>query len=145
MRAIPSGYMSPDPGDEVCELCGICCMRYRGTHWAEGEDLTRWFDLGRQDILRFCRILNREGRWVSGADLGREELHTVAWCECWMDPETGNIRQICPFLSRAGPGRFLCSIQAVKPATCRRYHPWDWANVPHIEIPCPALARIRKY
>jgi hypothetical protein len=129
--------------EEVCECCGLCCRRYQGTHWAKGADLVRWFDAGRRDILEHCRILNPDGDWVSAAALTRQELLLIPVCEGWCDPATGEPLDTCPFLAETARDTWICAIHAEKPAICCSYCPWDWAEIMGVDIPCPAVQRMR--
>lgn len=109
-----------------CDRCGMCCLNYSGTNWAKREELLRWYDQGRKDILRFVRASDASGRRRRGDELSREELGAIAVVHGWTDPETGREILPCPFLMAEEGGRYRCSIHAVKPETCRRFHHGDW-------------------
>ena len=82
-----------------CRGCGMCCEACGDTLAAEGSDLARWRREGREDLL--CRV--GEG----GA--------------LWIDPETGEDLDHCPFLVRTAPDEARCSIHDTKPDMCRAY------------------------
>ncbi|MBW6512429.1 MAG: YkgJ family cysteine cluster protein [Desulfuromonadaceae bacterium] len=93
-----------------CLLCGHCCLNlvdaYRGC--VSDADLDLWRREGRDDLLA----------WVETLDLGHGNLlHTA-----WVDPETGDDVDRCPWLQELPEQRgYLCSINAVKPQHCREY------------------------
>jgi Fe-S-cluster containining protein len=82
-----------------CLCCGDCCRFFGGHLNASKHDLERWRKEGRGDLL--CRV-NRLG-WI------------------WVDPETGQLMDPCPFLQHFREEMFLCSIQETKPDICRDY------------------------
>lgn len=100
LKRVVSDYWFPAPTEETrCLCCGDCCRFFGGHLTASRHDLERWRHEGRDDIL--CRV-NRLG-WI------------------WVDPETGQLLDPCPFLQPAGEKMFLCSIQETKPDICRAY------------------------
>ncbi len=93
-----------------CRRCGHCCLNlvdaYRGC--VSDDDLERWRIAGRTDVLA----------WISTLDLGRGNLLHLAW----IDPETGEEVDRCPWLLDAGTdGGYGCGINDVKPQFCRDY------------------------
>jgi len=97
-----------------CRRCGRCCLTlvdaYNGC--ASDDDLRRWQQLGRDDLLA----------WVQTLELGPgNRLHTA-----WVDPESGDDVERCPWLLDSLDRRgHLCGIDAVKPDHCRNFpeHP----------------------
>jgi len=93
-----------------CRCCGQCYLTlidaYNGC--VSDEDLERWRQLGRDDILA----------WVTTLDLGpTNKLHMA-----WVDPESGDDVERCPWLiDRLDQKGHLCSIEKVKPDHCRAY------------------------
>jgi len=93
-----------------CLCCGHCCLNlvdaYRGC--VSDADLALWRREGRSDILA----------WVDSIDLGRGNvLHSA-----WVDPETGDDVDRCPWLAEAPEGGgYLCGIHDLKPEHCRNY------------------------
>ncbi len=92
-----------------CRRCGHCCLTlvdaYRGA-LSEG-DLERWRRAGRADLLA----------WVQTLDLGPGNVLHLAW----VDPETGDDVDRCPWLVEDGAGLYGCAIEAIKPDHCRAF------------------------
>lgn len=82
-----------------CLQCGRCCESFGGHLHASRADLERWRELGREDLLR--------------------RVTAIGWL--WLDPETGEMEERCPFLERTGPDTARCAIHDVKPDICRDY------------------------
>lgn len=96
--------LSPDTAIEVkadsrCACCGRCCESFGGHLHASGHDKERWRREGREDLL--SRV-NRLG-WI------------------WVDPDTKEMLERCPFISRISEQQSICSIQETKPDICRAY------------------------
>lgn len=96
--------LSPDTAIEVktdsrCACCGSCCEYFGGHLHASDHDMERWRREGREDLL--CRV-NRLG-WI------------------WVDPETKELLERCPFIARISEQQSICSIQETKPDICRAY------------------------
>jgi Fe-S-cluster containining protein len=82
-----------------------------GSLSATSEDVERWMEEGRVDILRFVSILGHNNAGLPFADL-------------WID-ERGVERSRCPFVRKVrGANRYLCSIYETRPQVCRDYVPW---------------------
>ena len=84
----------------VCLRCGNCCRRL--VPLCEADDLQRWRELGRDDIL--SRVQDEPG--------GRYRFRT--------ESPSGKPTPSCPFL-RQDNRIFSCAIQDVKPEICREY------------------------
>lgn len=82
-----------------CLCCGRCCDSFGGHLNASAQDLARWKQEGREDLL--SRV-NRLG-WI------------------WVDPETKQMLDPCPFLQQIDEQRKGCSINDTKPDICRAY------------------------
>lgn len=82
-----------------CACCGRCCELFGGHLNATVQDLERWRNEGRNDLL--LRV-NRLG-WI------------------WVDPITKQMIDPCPFIERASDNRALCRINDTKPDMCRAY------------------------
>ena len=82
-----------------CNSCGRCCEIYGANSLsASDEDIERW-ETYRPDIARLV---------VDG--------------KLWIDPETGDYFDRCPWLTRSADGsRFTCDIYADRPEDCRHY------------------------
>lgn len=82
-----------------CACCGSCCEAFGGHLTASHQDLQRWRQQGRDDLL--ARV-NRLG-WI------------------WINPQSGRPETRCPFIVRTGASTSLCGINDTKPAICRDY------------------------
>ncbi len=93
-----------------CRRCGHCCLNlvdaYQGC--ASDADLQRWQQHGRDDLLE----------WMETLELGPgNQLHML-----WIDPETGDNVERCPWLLDTIDGSgHLCCIDTVKPDHCRNF------------------------
>mgnify|MGYP003633574301 FL=1 len=110
-----------------CTGCGKCCTYgpYMKTMSADEEDLQRWEDEGRQDILDTADIFFWGGREDRTADL-------------WMDPKTGEERDsdICPWVKKVGKDNWHCTIHELRPNVCRSY---PVSKEQRDELECPGL------
>jgi len=86
-----------------CLCCGECCKSFGGHLHAYKHDLDRWQREGRDDLLR---RVNRLG-WI------------------WVDPETKELEEQCPFIQKINVEQSICAIQDTKPDMCRDYPPLD--------------------
>jgi Fe-S-cluster containining protein len=95
-----------------CTNCGKCCTHapYTGTMSAHEEDLQRWENADRQDILDTAFVFN----W------GVEEDRTA---DLWMDPKTGDevTSGICPWVKQVNEDTWHCTIYELRPNVCRNY------------------------
>ena len=82
-----------------CACCGRCCEYFGGHLHASDHDMERWCREGREDLL--SRV-NRLG-WI------------------WVDPETKELLERCPFIARISEQQSICGIQETKPDICRAY------------------------
>lgn len=82
-----------------CLCCGKCCRYFGGHLHASAQDMERWKQQGRDDLL--SRV-NRLG-WI------------------WVDPDTKQLTDPCPFLEQADQQTWICSINDTKPDICRDY------------------------
>jgi len=82
-----------------CLCCGKCCRYFGGHLHTSAQDLERWKQQGRVDLL--SRV-NRLG-WI------------------WVDPETKQLLDPCPFLEQTDQRCWICSINDTKPDICRDY------------------------
>jgi len=94
--------------DFSCRQCGRCCTSLDYQNELTEEDVVRWEELGRTDILKWVRVIEREGR---------ERAYRI-----WTVPGTTRLADNCPFLKKIpSENRWECLIQDVKPAICRQY------------------------
>jgi Fe-S-cluster containining protein len=93
----------------LCTRCGKCCLNesYMGTLSATPDDVARWHEQGRTDILQ----------WESLGDL-------------WVDDD-GRECSRCPFLRKdRGKATYKCRIYDTRPAACRDY-PQSYEQMVH--------------
>jgi len=83
----------------ICACCGDCCASFGGHLHASKRDLARWQREGRDDLLSRVNRLD----WI------------------WVDPETKQLLDPCPFLQPLDEQRRVCSINDTKPDICRDY------------------------
>jgi Fe-S-cluster containining protein len=91
-----------------CRQCGDCCRRLDYRHQITAEDVQRWRQLGRTDILEWVR----EDRGADG-----EPVYSI-----WREPGTARYADVCPWLKNLpGTAKWICAIHDVKPEICRQY------------------------
>ena len=90
-----------------CQLCGKCCLEYAYNLQVTEEDMCRWEEEGRRDILQ----------WVSRIGVGE-----YLALDFPIHPETGDEVDRCPFLRKL-PRKdvYICRIHDTKPDACRRF------------------------
>ena len=90
--------------DRPCNRCGECCLQFGAGIVADPEDVVRWINERRWDIL--------------------EHLDPIHELDSEVDvtpTETGR----CPFLKKdRGEPTYKCRIHDSKPRMCRNYEPW---------------------
>lgn len=92
----------------ACRQCGHCCRRLEYRQEVTAEDVARWRELDRQDILEWVGIFRKDGR---------ESGYRI-----WVLPGTRQPARQCPFLEKiASENRWACRIHDVKPTICRNY------------------------
>ena len=92
----------------VCRQCGRCCLTLDYHSECTAEDYDRWQLLGRDDILKWVRLIP-----------GPAGAHGY---RIWVAPGEIEPAPKCPFLqNESATGRYFCGIHAVKPAICRQY------------------------
>ena len=93
-----------------CNRCGKCCTypRFMGTLFAIKEDLLRWEDEGREDILSYANIFyDKEGE-PSSADL-------------WVKHDGEELSR-CPFVRKdRNKTTHSCTIYDTRPTICQEY------------------------
>jgi len=94
--------------DFKCKQCGNCCLNLSDafTTCAFEEDIQLWEREGREDILA----------WVYPIQLGSECVYDL-----WINPETGEDAERCPWLKKLPKNKYICKIHDVKPKHCRDY------------------------
>ena len=93
-----------------CQRCGKCCRHPDNANLqALPEDIERWIQQGRDDILQF----------VDPFDLPDSDWSS---CDIWVNPENGEDFIICPFLQKNdGQDVYTCTIYDTRPYNCRVY------------------------
>jgi Fe-S-cluster containining protein len=105
------------PPGSPCTNCGKCCTNssFMGSLSATEADVRRWRREGRDDILRFAAVLGPGGASLPGG----------GFADLWIDQQTGNERERCPFVRKVrGTKRYLCTIYETRPQVCRDYTAW---------------------
>ncbi|HET58134.1 MAG TPA: YkgJ family cysteine cluster protein [Deltaproteobacteria bacterium] len=87
-----------------CLRCGRCCLADFNAYVTD-EDVKRWREENRQDILR---VLEREQACWQGDRL--------------VSTTSGRALEGCPFFQFDGK-QFGCAIYETRPATCRKFEP----------------------
>ena len=124
-----------------CVQCGSCCFMYGCMVPASDDDLARWKEQGRDDILEKAKVVTdpKTGRIIA-AELwfnphtGREYVYCpwikrkpkgkAAWLRKWKDADKVCVKP--PQLQRPAAGvdkqdRVICMIHDTKPQYCRDY------------------------
>lgn len=86
-------------GKQSCLQCGQCCESFGGHLTASPQDLIRWREHGREDLLAQTNHLG----WI------------------WVDPETKKLIKTCPHIDRSDPEHARCAIYEDRPDICRSY------------------------
>lgn len=128
----------PQPDDEPCEQCGLCCRIFGPGIAPTPANVYIWIEQGRSDILRWYVAFREHGDPVSCTSLRAEDLGEVISFEM-RHPESGEYVTVCPFLRRVAKSRYLCGIHLVKPEMCCHYQPWVWGETYFNK--CPALKK----
>jgi Fe-S-cluster containining protein len=92
----------------LCTRCGKCCLKesYMLSLNATGDDVRRWRNEGRADILRYAEVIG-----------GKEP-----WADLWVKPESGEECTRCPFVRKdRGEPTYSCRIHSTRPQVCRNY------------------------
>lgn len=82
-----------------CNQCGKCCIKYADGGLVATDKEIAWWELNRPHIARY-----------------------VSESRIWMDPETGQQLESCPWLEVSTDGTlYSCAIYHDRPADCRHY------------------------
>lgn len=110
--------------ERKCERCGSCCVQLGDLYDVTIEDVKRWVEQIRFDILWYCSawddacfnmLLSDREKLIRYLD---EDLNM----EMWFNPQNGYELSLCPFLRKAyGKNQFECLIHDTKPEICRSY------------------------
>lgn len=111
-----------------CMRCGRCCERWGWSLRGSPDDLVRWLNAGRHDILRHVLVTFRNGNWSRGDRVSTGDMKNIASIHLWLDSNGRRVNR-CPFLEREGNGRALCRINDFKPDVCREFMPWKALTV----------------
>jgi len=88
-----------------CFKCGMCCKEQGFALTVTPADTRRWKKQKRSDILHYV--------WAPKGGGGYGDI--------WIDPETGEDLDYCPFLQKVGRGKYICSIHETRPKICREF------------------------
>lgn len=116
-RAFPEEYATNgQPGvriltgmeDFTCRQCGKCCRTLDYHNEVTADDVTRWKQTGRSDIMNWVGVFQKDGQ--------------KAAYRIWIKPGTRTFAETCPFLKKKPhENRWICLIHDVKPQICRQY------------------------
>lgn len=81
-----------------CNQCGKCCLKYGNRGLVTNPDEVRWWETFRPEIARYVR---------NG--------------QIWVDPDTGDMLQRCPWLVQEKSHGYSCRIYQDRPDDCRHY------------------------
>lgn len=122
----------PDLVGFKCQQCGKCCEWGGPSLSASKDDVERWEEEGREDILQYIDYISvkecpkcgkspqseKENCDTCGIKL---ELKVIS-ADLWFDPVTGEELQKCPFLRKVrNKNEFQCRIHDTKPGTCKDF------------------------
>ena len=94
--------------DFTCLQCGKCCRTLDYHNEVTADDVARWKQTGRSDILDWVGTFQKNDR---------EAVYRI-----WIKPGTRTIAETCPFLQKKPhENRWICLIHDVKPQICRQY------------------------
>lgn len=107
---------------QKCERCGSCCLQIKDIVNISEEDIRRWVNEFRVDILQYCSGWNNDCYKILGEETLVHYLNEDTNMEMWFDPESGDGVYLCPFLRKKyGRNEFECMIHDSKPEICRDY------------------------
>ena len=87
-----------------CKRCGHCCMNFTDAYCNSvlSEDVNRWMSENRYDILKFVD-------------------QNSFFNHIWIDQETGETLDRCPWLEKLPNYKYTCRIHHTKPTHCRNF------------------------
>lgn len=104
----PGIWLETGMEDFHCRQCGQCCQALDYHNELAEEDVARWRELGRTDILDWVGVF----KTAAG-----EKTYRI-----WMTPGTMQLAETCPFLKkRPSENLWDCRIHDVKPGICSQY------------------------
>lgn len=100
---------------KACTRCGKCCTNesFQGSLSATGEDVLRWMDERRWDILGYAYVLGPDDN---------------PYADLWIDAQDGedNEKTRCPFVRKdRNKSTYRCTIYDTRPQVCRDYVPFS--------------------
>lgn len=117
----------PEPEDEPCEQCGLCCRIFGPGIAPTAANVYLWIEQGQADILHWFVAFMEDSTQVRCDRLAAGDLGNVVSFQM-RHPETGEYVTVCPFLRRVARDRYLCGIHRMKPDMCCNYQPWIWGE-----------------
>lgn len=111
--------------ERKCERCGSCCVQLGDLYNVTIQDVRRWIEERRFDILWYCCGWN-DASFDMFLEFDTEGLVRYLGeslnMEMWFNPENGDELRLCPFLRKTrGKRQFECLIHDTKPEICRNY------------------------
>lgn len=126
--------MQSENSEQVCQQCGKCCSKCAGTISACPDDIIRWIQTDRFDILQHFACFETGYTWCDELwdDYMLAEpdfLATVIKCGADLLTPAFNSYQVCPFRRKLKDGYYKCAIHDTKPDMCKEFTPWKpgWA------------------
>ncbi|MGA2309500.1 MAG: hypothetical protein ABSG57_08135 [Candidatus Bathyarchaeia archaeon] len=110
--------------ERKCERCGSCCVQLGDLYDVTVEDIKRWVEQIKFDILWYCFAWDDACFDMLLYDTEKliHYLKEDANMEMWFSPQNGDELSLCPFLRKAyGKNQFECWIHDTKPEICRDY------------------------
>jgi len=87
----------PEPEDEPCEQCGLCCRIFGPGITPTAANVYLWMEQGRTDILCWFVAFKEDGTSVPCTALSADDLGNVVSFGL-RNPETSEYVTVCPFL-----------------------------------------------
>jgi len=94
--------------DFTCHQCGQCCRTLDYHNEVTKEDMARWKQADRTDIMDWVGVFRKDSQ---------DTIYRI-----WMKPGTREFAAICPFLKKKPhKNQWVCQIHDDKPQICRQY------------------------
>jgi len=94
--------------DFTCHQCGKCCRTLDYHNEINADDVARWKQTDRTDIMDWVGVFRKDGQ---------KTVYRI-----WIKPGTREFAESCPFLQEEPhKNQCFCRIHDVKPRICRQY------------------------